>query len=85
MVHMIWIRNCSEIELEDSDIDQALWSGPAQRDGTRPAVITFADYGTKKEIIDAARLKLRDTPYVMFDDVYQGQSSKFCKLFNTDR
>ena len=47
------------IKLEESDIDMAQWSGPAQRDGTRPALITFADYAVKKSIINAARLKLR--------------------------
>ena len=47
------------IKLEESDIDMAQWSGPAQRDGTRPALITFADYAVKKAIINAARLKLR--------------------------
>ena len=69
-----------EIELQENDIDLAQWSGPAQRDGTRPAVITFADYTTKKQIIEAARLKLRDTPYVMFDDVFQGSGENLTQI-----
>ena len=68
------------IKLEESDIDMAQWSGPAQRDGTRPALITFADYAVKKAIINAARLKLRDTPYVMFDDVYQGSGENLTQI-----
>ena len=68
------------VQLQDTDIDQAQWSGPAQRDGTRPATITFANYVTKKEVIEKARLKLRDTPYVMFDDVFMGSGENLTQI-----
>ena len=59
---------------------KAIWSGPAQRDGTRPATITFSSYVTKKEVIEKARLKLRDTPYVMFDDVFMGSGENLTQI-----
>ena len=68
------------VQLQDNDIDSAKWSGPAQRDGTRPATITFANYVTKKEVIEKARLKLRDTPYVMFDDVFMGSGENLTQI-----
>ena len=68
------------INLEDWEIDLAQWGGPAQRDGTRPALVTFADFQTKKKILESARLKLRDTPYVMFDDVFVGAGENLTQL-----
>ena len=68
------------IELEDSDIDLAQWAGPTQRDGTRPASVTFTDFHTKRKVLDSARLKLRDTPYVMLDDVFVGSGENLTQL-----
>ena len=68
------------ITLEDSDIDQAIWNGPTQRDGTRPAMISFTDFHTKKEVLESARLKLRDTPYVMMEDLFIGSGENLTLL-----
>ena len=35
---------------------------------------------TKKEVIEKARLKLRDTPYVMFDDVFMGSGENLTQI-----
>ena len=40
------------INLQETDIDMTQWAGPTQRDGTRPALITFSDFHTKKVVLE---------------------------------
>ena len=66
--------------MDDMDIDLAQWAGPSLQDGTRPAVVTFAQYAMKQKILDAARLKLRDSPYVLFEDLFVGNGENLTEL-----
>lgn len=66
--------------LEDMDIDLAQWAGPSLQDGTRPAVVTFAQYAMKNKVLEKARLKLRDSPYVLFEDLFVGNGENLTEL-----